>query len=162
MNKNNLKIEESYPKATGDVQIIVKTKNQPTIIINHHNKILRGAKVMATDALLNDFGDAFLGYVNAVIIGTNGVESGSPKVVDETRTGLFGTTLLTKPVIASRDETTRGVFTFSIGFDEGNGEDINEMALVMADGTLYSMTCFGSISKDDSKSIVCNWYVRQA
>lgn len=159
---NNFTTEDLYPKATGDVQIIIATKNQPTLIINKHNRILRAAKVATTNALINEYGDVYSYYIANAIVGTNGVTGGVPKVVEETRTALFGTTLLTKPVIASLDETTRSVFTFVIGTEDGNGNNINEMALVMANDELYSMITLGNIAKTSDMQLTINWYIRQS
>jgi hypothetical protein len=94
-----------------------------------------------------------------MIFGTNGTLNGAPKVVDAARNGLFGPTLVSKQVMSTVNPQmlNQAIFTAVIGFDEGNGNIINEMALMMKTGDLYSMVTLGGISKDSSIQITFNW-----
>jgi hypothetical protein len=82
-------------------------------------------------------------------------------VVDASRSGLFGATLVSKSVMSTINPQAlnQAIFTAVMGFDEGNGSIINEMALVMKTGDLYSMVTMGGISKSSSIQITFNWRI---
>jgi len=49
------------------------------------------------------------------------------------------------------------VFTSVLDYDEANGFQINEMALQMNNGDLYSMSTFADLNKTSSMQITWNW-----
>jgi len=100
-------------------------------------------------------------FITRMIWGNGGTLGGTPKYVDAGRDGLFGITQLIKPVIASLDSviTTQVVFTSVMLFDDINGATINEMALQMSTGDLYSMVTFGDLIKTSDMQITWNWTI---
>ena len=81
--------------------------------------------------------------------------------MDASRTGLFGVTRLSKPVVSAVDSNVPeiAIFTSVIKFDEIVGVTINEMALQMADTDLYSMTTFADLVKTEDIQLTFNWYI---
>ena len=146
-------------KQRGDVEIIIDHKDGRQETFWVRNAILQSAKNAHASAVANFVGANYQYFVDQMIFGTNGTLSGAPKVVDASRTGLFGATLVSKPVMATINPSVlnQAIFTTVIGFDEGNGSVINEMALVMKNGSLYSMVTLGGISKSSSIQITFNW-----
>lgn len=148
-------------KQRGDVEIIIDHKNGSRESFWVRNAILQGAKNAHANAVANIIGASYQYYIDQMIFGTNGTLGGAPKVVDASRNGLFGSTLVSKPVMAMVNPSAlnQAIFTAVIGFDEGNGNIINEMALVMRNGTLYSMVTMGGISKTSSIQVTLNWRI---
>lgn len=126
-----------------------------------HNRVLRSGRIALAKALGNSFGSAYEFFVTGMAFGSGGTTGGSPRYVDDTRTGLFGPTVITKPVISSINPDTpmRVVFTSVLAFDDAVGNTINEMALKMRNGEFYSMATFGDISKTSAMQIVWNWAI---
>lgn len=124
-----------------------------------NNAVVRKAKEAHVLGLVNQIGDAWDFYVDRMLFGTNGTVSGVPKVVEDTRNGLFGTTLLSKAVasIVNPQVATQAIFTTVVTFAEGNGSTINELALQMKNGDLYSMVTMPGIAKTSAMQITFNW-----
>lgn len=146
-------------KIRGDVDVTIDHSDGRQDKFTVQNAILVNAKNSHANALCNDIGQTFQYYISNMIFGTNGTLSGAPKSVDANRTGLFGSTLVNKAVMSTVNPQmlNQAIFTAVIGFDEGNGNIINEMALVMKNGDLYSMVTLGGISKDSTIQITFNW-----
>lgn len=125
------------------------------------NTLLRNGKVAWAKSLANDIEDPYDFYITSMVFGSNGATASTPKYVDESRTGLFGTTLLTKNVISSIDEAapTTTIFTSVIAFDEAVGNVLNEMALKMKNGQLYSMLTFPDLNKTSQFELIFNWRI---
>jgi serine acetyltransferase len=150
-----------FVKQSGEVEIIVDHKNGKQNRFLVKNAILTNAKNAHANALCNNIGQTFQYYVSNMIFGTNGTLNGAPKVVDGSRNGLFGPTLVNKQVISivNPQVLNQAIFTAVIGFDEGNSNVINEMALMMKNGELYSMVTLGGISKDSTIQLTINWRI---
>ena len=110
-------------------------------------------------SLANDIGDVYEFYITRMLFGDGGTTGGVKKFVNASRTGLFGTTRLSKPVVSNVDTTIpeQVILTSVIAFDELVGIAINEMALLMANGSLYSLTTFPDLSKTSNMQITFNW-----
>jgi hypothetical protein len=150
---------EEYLKPKGTVEIIINYDDGRREIIYGNNAVVRKAKEAHVLGLVNQIGDAWDFYIEKMLFGTNGTLSGVPKVVEDTRNGLFGTTLLSKSVasIVNPSVATQAIFTTVITFAEGNGSTINEMALQMKNGDLYSMITLPGIAKTSAMQITFNW-----
>lgn len=101
-------------------------------------------------------------YISRMIFGNGGTDdSNNTKPVPEARYSLYGTKILTKPVIASVDPKIRTevIFTSVVSYSEGNGSVLNEMALQMANGELYSMVTFPNLTKTEQIQITWNWRI---
>lgn len=153
--------QTSNVKIKGDVEITIEDKDGTREKHELENTILQNGKVAQAKVLTNDVEDPFDFYIDAMVFGTNGATGGTPKYVDESRSGLFGTTLLTKNVISSRDDSapTTAILTSVISFDEANGSTLNEMALKMKNGQLYSMITFPDLNKTSTQQLTINWRI---
>jgi len=125
------------------------------------NTILRKGREALAKSLANDLGDTYQFYVNRMLFGDGGTAGGSVKYVDTVRNGLFGITRASKSVIAQVDPNipSQVVFTAVLGFSDANGYAINEMALQMSNGDLYSMATFLDLNKTDQMQITWNWRI---
>lgn len=153
--------QRSEVRSKGEVEFKIKYKDGKEQTSSRYNTILQKGKIALAKSLTSEVENPYDFYVESMIFGTNGTSGSSPRYVDESRTALFGTTLLTKNVISSRDEAapTTAIFTSVITFDEGNGSALNEMALKLGNDDLYSMLTFPDINKTSSMELTINWYV---
>lgn len=143
----------------GDVEIILEHADGRREILDYSNKVLLNGRRTMAKTLANILGQKFEYYVTRMVFGDGGTQNGVKRYVDVGRNGLFGVTRLSKPVIANVDNSipTQVIFTSVISFDEANGITLNEMALVLANGDLYSMTTFPDLNKTEEIQITFNW-----
>lgn len=125
------------------------------------NVILRSGRNALARALANDVGDQYEFYISRMLFGNGGTHDGVPRFVDDGRNGLYGITILSKGVIPNVDPSmpTQVVFTSVVAFSEANNTVINEMALQMGNGDLYSMKTFPDLNKTNQMQIVFNWRI---
>jgi hypothetical protein len=139
----------------GNVEGIIEFDDGSKEIITFKNTILKTGRIALANSIGNNLGANYSYYVNSMIWGSNGTSNGSPLFVNAERTGLFGTTTLSKPVISTVDNT-QVIFTSVVLFSDG-ALLLNEMALVMANGSLYSMVTFPDLNKTPSMQLTWNW-----
>lgn len=147
-------------KPKGTIEGIVEyIDDRPKEFVQINNAVLRGGREVLAMVLANQIGDEFNFFINRMIFGNSGTNGGVPKNVNTERNGLFGTTIVNKPVSSNINVNTPSqvVFTSVMGFQEGNGNTLNEMALVMANGNLYSMATWGGLSKTSAMQITWSW-----
>ena len=146
-------------KPYGFVQAIIDYESGEREIIEFQNTILTGGREALASCLARDIGEGFNFYINRMLFGDGGTSDGSTKFVATSRNGLFGITQASKPVIASIDPNipSQVIFTSVISFSEANGAVLNEMALQMATGNLYSMVTFPDLTKTAQMQITWNW-----
>lgn len=146
-------------KSIGEIQIIQTNLHKVSSETIVRNKVLRLGRSALASSLANEFGGSYNFFISRVLFGNNGTIGSVPRFVDEGRSGLFGATALTKPVLSTinPDLTTQVTFTTVVAFDELVGQVINEMALQMANGDLFSMATFGDINKSSLIQLVFNW-----
>ena len=145
----------------GDVEIIKEWKDGRVRQVDVDNTILLTGRRALCNSLANNIGDSYSFYITRMLFGDGGTEDGVPIYVNAGRNGLFGVTRLSKPVIATVDTSipTQVILTSVISFDEIVGVTLNEMALQMANGDLYSMTTFADLNKTADMQITFNWRV---
>ena len=146
-------------KPVGIVDIVIDHEDGRSELLTVNNRILLSGRQILAKALANDFGAAYLYYVTGIAFGSGGTVGGVPRYVDDTRTGLFGPTVITKAVISSinPDSPNQATFTSVLTFDEANGSTINEIALRLASTDYFSMATFGDVAKSSSMQITFNW-----
>ena len=154
INKENI-------KTRGDVVCKIFYRSGDIKELNFRNTILRKGKEAIAKTLANEVDDPFSFFVDKMLFGTNGTVSEVPRFVDDSRNGLFGPALLSKSVISSIDPNSPNIaiFTSVITFDEGVGNSLNEMALQLDNGDLYSMVTFPDLGKTADMQIVWNWHL---
>ena len=145
----------------GDVEMIVEYDDGRKETTCFRNTILRKGREAIAASLANEFGSEFNFFINRMLFGDGGTVTGTPKFVEDSRNGLFGVAQVIKPVLSTIDvnNPTQVVFTSVVSFSEGNGFTLNEIALQMNDGDLYSMATFAGIAKTSMMQITFNWRI---
>jgi hypothetical protein len=148
-------------KTHGYVTAQIDYKDGKKETIEFKNTILRKGREALAKSLANDLGDTYQFYVNRMLFGDGGTAGGIVKYVDSQRNGLFGITRASKSIIAQVDPNipSQVVFTAVLSFDDANGYALNEMALQMSNGDLYSMVTFLDLNKTDQMQITWNWRI---
>lgn len=146
-------------KPVGYIQGIIEYDTGEKEFIEFHNTVLTTGRNALAACLTNEIGDGFNFYINRMLFGDGGTVDGTTKFVSSSRNGLFGLTRASKPVIAvtNPDIPSQAIFTSVIAFSEANGAALNEMALQLANGNLYSMATFADITKTAQMQITWNW-----
>lgn len=152
-------IETSEVKTRGDVEIVTEWRDGKKEVKDVRNTILLTGRRALCNSLANQIGSSYQFYITRMLFGDGGTQDGVKKYVNAGRNGLFGVTRLSKPVIAGIDGSipTQVILTTVITFDEIIGVTLNEMALQMATGDLYSMTTFADLNKTEDMQITFNW-----
>ena len=152
---------EEPVEVSGYVTVNIEYKDGRKEKREFKNTILRKGREALAKSLANDLGDTYQFYVNRMLFGDGGTAGGSVKYVDTVRNGLFGISRASKSVIAQVDPNipSQVVFTAVLGFSDANGYAINEMALQMSNGDLYSMATFLDLNKTDQMQITWNWRI---
>lgn len=148
-------------ESKGFVDITVEDKSGNKKSWTVKNTVLRTGRTALAKTITNETGDYTNFYVMRMIFGTGGTETGQVKIVNTNRTGLFGPTVAEKSVVSTIDSTnpTQAMFTTVLAYSDANGFSINEMALVLNNGDLYSMTTFADLNKSDQIQITFNWRI---
>ena len=148
-------------KSIGIVQRIIDFDSGERQILEFPNTVLAKGREALASSLARQIGDSFDFYVNRMIFGDGGTSTGLTKFVSASRNGLFGVTRASKPVIASIDPSvpSQVIFTSVIAKTEANGSVLNEMALQLATGDLYSMVTFPDLTKTSQMQITWNWRI---
>lgn len=143
----------------GDIQAVIENKNGSLDVIEFRNTILKTGRSALAFSLANRIGGDFDFFVSRMIFGDGGTNGSVPKIVPVERNGLFGSKIVDKPVVANIDSSndSQVIFTSVVSFNEGNGFNLNEMALVLQTGDLYSMATFPGVSKTPQMQITFNW-----
>lgn len=151
--------QESGIKPIGDVERIIQYRDGRVQVDEIHNTVLKNGRRALALSLANQIGDDFSFYITRMLFGDGGTQNGVKKYVNFDRNGLFGTTRIAKPVLSNIDATvpTQVIFTSTITFEEAIGVVLNEMALQMSNGDLYSMVTFPDLSKTEEMQITFNW-----
>lgn len=154
INDYNQKIVTS-----GTVERIIEYRDGRTATSDVINTVLKKGRGALALCLANQIGGTFNFFVTRMLFGDGGTQYGVKKYVNADRNGLFGTTRIIKPVLASVDVTvpTQVTFTSVLRYDDVPGIVLNEMALQMATGDLYSMTTFADLTKTEEMQITFNW-----
>lgn len=148
-------------KCIGEIELTIEWKDGRKECYSTTNTVLRTGREALAASLANDYGEVYNYFISRMLFGNGGTSGGAPKYVDANRNGLFGLTLLSKPVSRVIDPNFpyQVVFTSVITYEEAAGETINEMALQMNTEDLYSMSAFGDISKTTSMQITWSWRI---
>lgn len=143
----------------GDVEALLEFVDGSTKSLAFRNTILRKGREALVLSLANRIGDDFDFFISRMLFGDGGLVGSSPKSVQTDRNGLFGSTRVSKPVVANIDPNNGSqlILTSVVSFDEGNGFNLNEMALQMNNGDLYSMATFPGVTKTQQMQITWNW-----
>ena len=153
-------LEISSPiKVKGHVFVTIDYDDGRQEKFDFPNTILRKGREALASSLANSIGSSYNFYISRMLFGDGGTVSGSVKFVNTERNGLFGITRANKPVISTVDPDipSQVIFTSVITKSEANGSVLNEMALQMNDGDLYSMVTFPDLTKTDQMQITWNW-----
>lgn len=155
-----MNVEDKIP-SRGDVEIVIEWKDGRKELHDHRNTILTNGRRILARCLANVIGDEYEFYIARMVFGDGGTIDGVKRYVDAGRTGLFGTTQVSKPVIATLNPSlaTQAIFTTVIRFDDALDQTLNEAALVLADGSLFSMVSFPNLTKTSDMQITFSWRI---
>jgi|TARA_Y100000034_G_C6831359_1_gene375281 hypothetical protein len=153
-----MKIDEIKPK--GQIEIVIENTSGDIETRVFNNTVLANGRNALANVLANQIGDSFTFYIDRMLYGSNGTSGGVPKYVSTSRTGLFGATVASKPIVATIDPviTSQVTFTSVLSFDDAN-TTLNEIALRMNNEDLYSMATFPDLNKTNSVQITFNWRI---
>ena len=146
----------------GTIEGILEYQDGHQEVLSFKNNILIRGKEALAACLANQVGDQFDFFVARMLFGDGGTVSGTPRIVGSDRNGLFGITRVNKPVFATipyQNNSAQVIFTSVVGFEDGNGYPLNEMALQLSTGDLYSMATFADLNKTSSFQITWNWSI---
>ena len=147
---------------------IITLKGEVTIEIDYGdhketrvipNTVLLGGKGAVIASLANDIGGSFTNYIDRMVFGDGGEESGVPKQVKASYTTLFGQTRAQVSATPSRppDVVNQVTFTSVLTTSHANGFTLNEAALQMGNGSLFSLVTFSGIPKTSTMTLTFNW-----
>lgn len=167
---------ESAIETKGHVEYLVEYKNGKSYKVSFPNVVLITGRQALAQVLTNTLGtcpstntSSSTGqlvpalYINEMLFGSNGTDTGlpngTPLIVSPTRTALFGPATAIKPVnsYVSQSVATQANFTATLLYADAVSQYINEMALSLTNGNLYSMVTFPAIWKTDNMQITFNW-----
>ena len=150
-------------KSIGKREMIVESKDlNTTNVINFNNNLLKTGRESLAASLANEIGNSYDFFISRMIFGDGGTLDSVPKYVNYDRTGLFGITKTSKAVISTIDPNLKSqvIFTCILDYnDDSNGNVLNEMALQMNNGKIYSMATFADLNKTSSIQITWNWKI---
>lgn len=147
-------------KCLGEVEMIIEyADGREPLVKTFKNSVVNTGRNALASTLANNIGDSFQLFISRMLFGDGGTVGGTPRYVTSDRNGLFGTTQASKPVIASIDpnNTSQVVFTSVLTYTDANGVNLNEMALQLNTGNLYSMATFPDMGKTSMMQITWNW-----
>lgn len=149
----------SQIKVIGEVDGIIEYNNGKKLKISFPNTVLISGRNALVNTLINNTGDYPNLFINRMVFGDGGIEGGMPKLVTTNRTGLFGTTHASKPVVstANPDNSTQAIFTSVLTYSDAVGVSLSEMGLVLNNSDFYSIVTFPTITKSSSMQITWNW-----
>lgn len=146
-------------KPLGGIIATIEYKTKPQEMYRFPNTVLAKGRESLAAFLINQNVNKIV-YVQNMLFGDGGLDRENiKKTVSDDRNSLFGITRVSKPVVAQIDPLarTQAIFTAVISFDEANGNSLNEMALQLNNGDLFSMATFPDIGKTDQMQITWNW-----
>ena len=146
-------------RIVGDVGLDILYEDGETERRKYRNTILLHGRAALARCLANEVGDDFQFYVNRMIFGNGGTLEGTPKYVNSERNSLFGMNVVSRPVIATVNKTDPNVVTFTavVAKTDPYVGVMNEMALQMANGDLYSMVTFPDLTKTSLMQLTWSW-----
>jgi hypothetical protein len=146
-------------ESKGQIEAIIEYSDGRKERLLTCNTVLRNGREALASSLANEIGDSFDFYISKMLFGDGGTNGGVPKFVNSARNGLFGVTRSTKSIISTIDPAipSQVIFTSILGYDDANGYSLNEMALQMNNGDLYSMATFADLNKTSTMQITWNW-----
>lgn len=144
---------------TGFVSGTIEYKDGTKKEFSFKNTVLSKGRQALASSLARSFRGEYEFYISRMIFGNGGTSGGSKKNVNTNRNGLFGSEIASKPVLSNVDSVlpNQVIFTSVLRFNEANGSALNEMALQMANGDLYSMVTFADLNKTSEMQITFNW-----
>jgi len=146
-------------KALGEVSGVIEYRDGKKEKLFFKNTVLMKGRQALAASLARSFEGEYNLYISRMIFGNGGTSGGVKKNVNTNRNGLFGTEISSKPVLSNVDSNLPNQVTFTsvLRYNEANGNALNEMALQMSSGDLYSMVTFPDLNKTGEMQITFNW-----
>lgn len=123
------------------------------------NTVLNSAKARMADFLINENPKPI--HITNILFGDGGFEGDQRKEVNPTQTSLFGIVRASKKVVRQVDPEipTQLIFSVTLEHEDANGHTLNEMALQMNDGELFSISTIQNLTKTDQMALDWLWVV---
>ena len=123
------------------------------------NTILNSAKARMASFLIHENPKPM--YITNMLFGDGAFEAGQNKEVNVAQTSLFGIVRANKEVVRQVDPEipTQLIFSVTLEHEDANGFTLNEMALQMNDGELFSISTFQNLTKTDQMALDWIWIV---
>lgn len=146
-------------KPLGGIIATIEYKTKPKEVYRFPNTVLTKGREALANFLVDQNSQKSV-FVQTMLFGDGGVDKERiKKVVNIDRNALFGITRVSKPVVAQIDPMihTQAIFTAVVTFEDANGFSLNEMALQLNTGDIFSMATFPDLGKTDQMQITFNW-----
>lgn len=143
----------------GELDIEILDSIQGNNHRHHNNTVLMRGKNSIVRMLGNQIGGSFDLYVDSMVFGDGGEENQILRSIDGGRDGLFGNRVAQILVVPSYpiDVMNQVHFTATMPGNMAVGQEISEAALMLKDGSLFSMLVFPSILKTENRILTFNW-----
>jgi len=145
----------------GFVDVTIQYDDGTTEVSNFTNAVMVNGKLAISKILLNQIGDVNSFFINRMLFGDGGRNGGVPRIINSTNNNLYGTVRVVKPVSSSvnPNDATEIRFSSTLGKEDGNGIHIDELALQMENGDLFSMTTWSGFTKTNNMQITFGWKI---
>lgn len=145
-----MQLEEKVP-VKGVIEVKIESQS---LIMNlcFNNKVLKAGKKSLVQAVSGQTPP----LITHMIFGNGGYSQGQLSTVTEDRNELFGVAQANKKVIGQVDDT-QSMYVAALEKDECNDSPINEIALQMSTGDLFSLATFPDLVKNNEMKITFKW-----
>lgn len=146
-------------KAIGPIHLIIEEDGKNKKELFFTNRVLRSGHTTLCKYLINEQEDK--PYISEIIFGDGGAEGRTPKKIHPDRKTLFGITKLNKEIVAQIDPEDLSTLVIAVVVEKNEANDcmINEIALKMSNGDLFSMATFSGFEKTEKMRLTWIWRV---
>jgi len=148
-----------YIETIGQINLIIKQNDQ----INHlhyKNQLLNSGRRFLLSHLMPRPSSTPI-FLKNILFGDGGTVDGKVRQVVPEMEQLFGVTRMKKEAVVqvNPEISTQLLLTVVVSESEGNDFTLNEMALELSDGTLFSLATFPDFNKTDKMELTWLWSI---
>jgi hypothetical protein len=150
---------KDYIKTIGQISLIIKQGGQKSQF-SFQNQLLNGGRRFLISNLLQRPSSTSI-FLKNMLFGDGGAVNDDVKPVVPEMEQMFGVTRMKKEAVVqiNPEIPTQLLLTVIVPENEGNDFALNEMALELSDGTLFSLATFPSFNKTDQMELTWLWSV---
>ncbi len=144
-------------KTIGTIKRIIEYRDGRKEVYCFNNAALTTGKSVFALTLANQLESP--PYITNMLFGDGGTQNQKLQEVRSNRQRMFGITRVSKPVVVHVDpeSPTQVEFTAVIEYQEATDQVLNEMALELSNGDLFSMAVFQDLHKTDDMRVSWTW-----